>query len=337
MNDQTSKKDIPPVKPLKSLPLSDNFMFGAVMSNPEVCTLFLEEVLQKRIIRLAFVNSEQTIANIPGLHGIRLDVFVEDEAHNRYDIEMQARGSVYAKHLESRVRFYQSSIDRDFLTSGGAYMDLPLSYIIFVCDYDYFGRGLARYERVSSIKDCPDLPYEDGTHVIFFNTRYTVQNVSRDIREYLDYIRTNDDQMPLEGDLARTARALVHRVRNDRTMEVRYMTMQMYLDEKLKERFDEVTEIARAKGIAEGREVGWEEGRKEGRQEGRQEGREVGRQEGREVGRQEGTAEGKAVMLKSAICTVADTFSPKELAQRFHISENFVYQILQEAGITPKL
>ena len=42
-------------------------------------------------------------------------------------------------------------------------------------------------------------------------------------------------------------------------------------------------------------------------------------------------------MLKSAICTVADTFSPKELAQRFHISENFVYQILQEAGITPKL
>ena len=115
------------------------------------------------------------------------------------------------------------------------------------------------------------------------------------------------------------------------------MTMQMYLDEKLKERFDEVTEIARAKGIAEGREVGWEEGRKEGRQEGRQEGREVGRQEGREVGRQEGTAEGKAVMLKSAICTVADTFSPKELAQRFHISEDFVYQILQEAGITPKL
>ena len=87
------------------------------------------------------------------------------------------------------------------------------------------------------------------------------------------------------------------------------MTMQMYLDEKLKERFDEVTEIARAKGIAEGREVG----------------------------RQEGTAEGKAAMLKSAICTIADTFSPKELAQRFHISEDFVCQVLQDAGIAPKL
>ena len=99
------------------------------------------------------------------------------------------------------------------------------------------------------------------------------------------------------------------------------MTMQMYLDEKLKERFDEVTEIARAKGIAEGREVG----------------REEGRQEGREVGRQEGTAEGKAAMLKSAICTIADTFSPKELAQRFHISEDFVCQVLQDAGIAPKL
>ena len=127
VNDQISKKDIPPVKPLKSLPLSDNFMFGAVMSDPEVCTLFLEEVLQKKIIRLAYVNSEQTIANIPGLHGIRLDVFVEDEAHNRYDIEMQARGSVYAKHLESRVRFYQSSIDRDFLTSMALAMYLYLS------------------------------------------------------------------------------------------------------------------------------------------------------------------------------------------------------------------
>lgn len=58
--------------------------------------------------------------------------------------------------------------------------------VIHVCDYDYFGRGYACYERISTIKDCPDLAHDDGSHIIIFNTYYKTVNVSRDVQEFLE-------------------------------------------------------------------------------------------------------------------------------------------------------
>lgn len=284
-----------PAKSLKTLPLSDNFMFGEVMTNPEVCKMFLEEVLQKKIARIEFVNREQTITNVPGMHGIRLDVYAEDEEDTRYNVEMQAKWSRYKADLEPRARFYQSGIDRLFLTSGGDYENLPNSYIIFICDYDYFKRGLACYERVSSIKDCPEITYDDGTHVMFFNTHYKTPNVSKDVREFLDYIRTNDDQVVYEGELARRARELVWKVRSDETMEVKYMTFQMYLDERCREVAYEVEERVT----------------------------------------EEVTERVTMQKAKEGICAVADLLSPAELAKRFKVSLGFVKEVLSEAGIAP--
>lgn len=37
------------VIPLKNLPLKNDFMFGQVMRNPDICKLFLEELLGKEI------------------------------------------------------------------------------------------------------------------------------------------------------------------------------------------------------------------------------------------------------------------------------------------------
>lgn len=220
--------------PLKELPLSDNFMFGAVMSDPEVCRPFLEAVLQKKIVSVQSIHKEETIANYPGLRGVRLDVYVTDEDGVRYDVEMQGR-SHSIPYLEQRTRFYQGSIDRDFLKSGEDYENLPESYVIFVCNFDYYGAGYACYERISCIKDCPEITYDDGSHAIFFNTHYKTVNVNKDIQEFLDYIRTNDDNTPLGGELAKKAREKVQEVRNSEKWEVEYMTMQMYLKEKYNE------------------------------------------------------------------------------------------------------
>ena len=44
---------------------------------------------------------------------------------------------------------YQSAIDRNFLEKGEDYENLPESYIIFVCDFDYYDLGFASYERES--------------------------------------------------------------------------------------------------------------------------------------------------------------------------------------------
>lgn len=230
--------------PLKELPLSDNFMFGAVMSDPEVCRPFLEAVLQKKIISVQSIHKEEAIANYPGLRGVRLDVYVIDEDGVRYDVEMQGR-SYSIPYLEQRTRFYQGSIDRDFLKSGEDYENLPKSYVIFVCDFDYYGAGYACYERISHIRDCPEIVYDDGSHAIFFNTHYKIANVSKEIREFLDYVRTNDDNTPLGSELAQKAREKVREVRSSEKWEVEYMTMQMYM----KERFNEGKEEGKMEGL----------------------------------------------------------------------------------------
>ncbi|MCI9506504.1 MAG: hypothetical protein HFF62_07895 [Oscillospiraceae bacterium] len=38
--------------PLKELPLKNDFMFGQVMRNPDICKLFLEELLGEEIDRI---------------------------------------------------------------------------------------------------------------------------------------------------------------------------------------------------------------------------------------------------------------------------------------------
>ena len=175
--------------PLKELPLRNDFMFGQVMRNPDICKLFLEEMLGEEIDHIEYIENQKELSDSYEHHGIRLDVYLRDGAGTVYAIEMQ---TIRKLALEKRVRFYQGSIDRNELLKGRSYGELSESFVIFVCDFDYFGTGLAVNERASYIKDT-DTPYEDGSHVLFLNSRYKAANAGSAIIEYLDYIRTNDD------------------------------------------------------------------------------------------------------------------------------------------------
>ena len=212
----------------KNLPLSNAFMFGEVMRDESICKLFLEELLGCKIAKLKFINKEYDLADTKYNHGIRLDVYLADANNTHYDIEMQ--NSVEA--LERRCRYYQAGIDRRTLEKNAKYRDLPESYIIFVCNYDPYKLGYARYERVMYIKDT-DLVYDDGSHVIFLNTHYTkAGNTPKAITEYLDYARDNDDHAPFTTELAREAVARTQQIRRNTEKEDSFMTFTQLLQEK---------------------------------------------------------------------------------------------------------
>ena len=212
----------------KNLPLSNAFMFGEVMRDESICKLFLEELLGCKIAKLKFINKEYDLADTKYSHGIRLDVYLADANNTHYDIEMQ--NSVEA--LERRCRYYQAGINRRTLEKNAKYRDLPESYIIFVCNYDPYKLGYARYERVMYIKDT-DLVYDDGSHVIFLNTHYTkVGNTPKAITEYLDYARDNDDHAPFTTELAREAVARTQQIRRNTEKEDSFMTFTQLLQEK---------------------------------------------------------------------------------------------------------
>ena len=151
------------------------------MRQPKVCQLFLESLLGKDIARIEYISKQEDLTDDVSGHGIRLDVYLNDAAGTHYDIEMQKTSS---KGLERRIRYYQGGIDRRCLGKGLDYTDLPESYVIFVCDFDYYHAGLARYERVSSINGREDIAYDDGSHAIILNSRYQEGNAPQPILEF---------------------------------------------------------------------------------------------------------------------------------------------------------
>lgn len=235
------------ITPLSELPLRNDFMFGEVMRTGEICQLFLEELLGIHIRRIEFIDKQKDLSDSYTHHGIRLDVYLRDEAGTVFNVEMQ---SVRNDDLPKRARFYQGAIDRSELPKAVNYDELPESYVIFVCDFDYFHIGKAVGERVSFLKGT-ETEYCDGSHVFFLNSHYTEGNASASILEFLDMIRTNDLEKAYETPLGRKAKERVQAVRSDKELEVSYMTIaQKMLDE---------------------RRMGFREGHAEGRAEGREE------------------------------------------------------------------
>lgn len=76
--------------PLSELPLRNDFMFGEVMRTSEICQLFLEELLGVTIRRIEFIDKQKDLSDSYTHHGIRLDVYLKDEAGTVFNVEMQS-------------------------------------------------------------------------------------------------------------------------------------------------------------------------------------------------------------------------------------------------------
>lgn len=102
-------------KEFEKLTIKDNFMFGAVMKNPNKCKAVLECILGITIRKIEYPELEKTIDNTYESRGVRLDVYVEDDANTIYNIEMQATNK---KNLPKRTRYYQGMIDLNIINKG---------------------------------------------------------------------------------------------------------------------------------------------------------------------------------------------------------------------------
>ena len=129
-------------KEWEGLGISNNFIFTKVMQNPEICKEFLEMVLDIEIDYIEYPAIEKTVNISYESKGIRLDVYVADDKHTIYNVEMQAADT---KELPARSRYYQGVIDIELLERGENYDNLNTSYVIFICCFDIFKKGVSLY------------------------------------------------------------------------------------------------------------------------------------------------------------------------------------------------
>ena len=116
-------------KPIEKLTITDDFMFGAVMRNPQYCKPLLELVLGVKIRAIAYPEPQKALEERYGSKSVRLDVYVEDERGTVYDVEIQTTDK---KNLPKRTRYYQGMIDLRILERGGDYKALRRSFVIFI-------------------------------------------------------------------------------------------------------------------------------------------------------------------------------------------------------------
>ena len=228
--------------------IQNNFIFGKNLeTNPELCRHLLELILNVKISEINYPEREKTINLRSDSKGIRLDVYVEEKGTNRsFDIEMQVSNS---DNLAKRTRYYQELIDGDKLKPGQHYNALGESIIIFICPFPF------KYNRhfYSFHERCDqelDFILESGVTKIFLSTKGTMDDVSPDIKAFLDYV----DKGIVSGDFVKELDQTVQLVKSNRKAMKEFMTYQMALLES------EMTgeQRGRAQGIELGRTEGTE-------------------------------------------------------------------------------
>ena len=106
-------------KSYEELGFTDDFMFGKVMEDKELCRAVLECLLEQPVGELQDVQAERQFRYTLDGKPIRLDVYTRDQ-NTVYDAEMQNRNHKSREDMElpKRSRFYQSVMDTDFLQKG---------------------------------------------------------------------------------------------------------------------------------------------------------------------------------------------------------------------------
>lgn len=228
---------------LRELTIKDDFMFGAVMSDPENSRELLEMILGISIDRIE-VSKEKSMVYHPEYKGVRLDVYARDEKNTCYNVEMQAsRRPVLGK----RSRYYQSQMDMEMLQSGRDYEELPKSFVVFICDFDPFGKELYRYTFKMKCEEDVNVELEDARQIIFLSTQgKNREEVPKELVTFLEYVKADleESQKDFHNSYVRRLQDSVQRVKANREMEERFML----LEEKLKEERAEGEKIGQIQG-----------------------------------------------------------------------------------------
>lgn len=234
-------------KTLQELTFKNNFMFGAVMTDENHCKDFLELTLGFSIERVE-VNKEKSLIYHPEYKGVRLDIYAKDNNNTHFNVEMQV---AVKPELGKRVRYYHSQIDMELLLGGSSYGELPDSYVIFICDFDPFGKKKYCYTFETYCREDEEAELKDGSRSIFLSTCGKNEGeVPEALVKFLKFVKadlkesTEDFGDAFVGRLQDTIR----RIKGSREMEARVMIWEEMLQDEYS--------TGKADGKAEGKTEG---------------------------------------------------------------------------------
>ena len=178
------------IKPFEDLTFHDDFMFGLVMQDKEICREALECLLGKSIQKIEYTEPQKSLNAFCTSHAIRLDVYVDD-GNTVYDVEVQNRNE---KNLGRRTRYYQGIMDVDSLEKGRVYTELKNSVIIFLCTRHIWRLTLSKKRFHAVKREClqdRSVGIDDGAIVHIFNCTAYEKVKNESLRAFLKFVQTD--------------------------------------------------------------------------------------------------------------------------------------------------
>lgn len=219
---------------LEDLNLLDDFLFGSMVTHPEVGEKFVRESLKtifgKDFGKLTVVPQKVYYGIDTDKHGARLDVYLEESPLENtgdvaavYDMEPDKNDDNNAvKTLPRRVRFYHAVIDGNSLNSGESYKQLKDVFVILITPYDPLNGQRMIYTIRNMCQEMPSLPYEDGAQTIFLYTKGTVGDPPKELRELLYYMENTTEENAINDSLKRIHQ-MVMLVKHDKEVKLSFM------------------------------------------------------------------------------------------------------------------
>ena len=151
---------------------------------------------------------------------VRFDIYIKSNDGTVIEIEMQVLNQ---GNLPRRLRFYGSMADSDMLDKGVVYSKLKDSYIIAICPFDFYNKGLHKYTFTNRCHEVDNLEMGDGTTKIVLNATGTADDVDGSLKVFLDYVAGR----PSDNEYVKKLEAAVRKARQNKEWRREYMTLIM--------------------------------------------------------------------------------------------------------------
>lgn len=218
----------------ENLTLANDFVFCHIMHDEKLCTEMIRRILPDYDIgHIEFTESQRTSKHSPDSRGVRFDVYAKSDNRKIFDCEVQTSD----KHdLPRRTRAYHIAtgldvLGKDVIKRSGSYHDLPDVFVIFICTFDPFHHDRHIYTFYNRCQEDNSIILNDGAFTVFLNAKGKADDVSSELKAFLDFImgKVSDDPFIMELE------EKLEDLKRDSTYRRNYMLLLTREEEKIAE------------------------------------------------------------------------------------------------------
>ena len=232
----------------EELTIANDRMFSMAMENNAICRELIRRIFPELAIdRVQRVTVQKQVNTPLDARTVRFDVYIRDDQQRTYIVEMQVANR---QNLPYRLRYYLEQVDYSILGPGDNYEKLAgyPTYVIFFCDFDYYGQDRPEYRFEWRNIDQPDLAAGTGQQLVVFNAQASTFHDNIGVAGFLKLMH---NQIAAGDPLVEQVTQEMKRIKQDPERRRDYMRYELDLMD------------ARSDGMA----IGLAEGKKQGKQE----------------------------------------------------------------------